>query len=268
MNANIELKKISEWFQANKPSLNEHKTRFTLFHKLQDRDNLPLQLTVLKINNYEIKRSTSIKFLGVMVDEHLNWKDHINVIENKLSENLGLLHKVKQFLNAKAMKSLYFSFIHSYLTYGNVVLCSSSISKTKKLFSKQKQAIKIIAMANIHADLSSDEKMKHLDILNIYKLNLYQILNIMFRARTNSIPETLQNKLKIIEHNYSTRYSEYHFKEPKILLRVTKFAISSRGSRIWNKHTDKLLKINSLPLFKAKIKDRLIKLKNISISFQ
>ena len=82
------------------------------------------------------------------------------------------------------------------------------------------------------------KNMKHLGILNIYKLNLYQ----MFRARTNSIPETLQNKFKIIEHNYSTRYSEYNFKEPNILLRVTKFAISSRGSRVWNKHTDKLLK--------------------------
>ena len=54
-------------------------------------------------------------------------------------------------------------------------------------------------MADIHANLNYHEIMKHLDILNIYKLNLYQILNIMFRARTYSIPETLQNKFKIIE---------------------------------------------------------------------
>ena len=131
------LKANIEWFQENKLSLNEYKTRFTLFHKLQDKDNLPLQLPVLKINNYEIKRLTSIKFLGVMVDEHLNWKDHINVIENKLSKNLGLLHKAKQFLNVKAMKSIYFSFIHSYLTYVNIVWCSTSMNKTKKLFSKK-----------------------------------------------------------------------------------------------------------------------------------
>ena len=72
-------------------SLNEDKTRFTFFHKLQDRDKLSLQLPVLKINNYEIKRSSSITFLRVIVVEHLNWKDHINVIENKLSKNLGLL---------------------------------------------------------------------------------------------------------------------------------------------------------------------------------
>ena len=72
-------------------SLNEDKTRFTFFHRLQDRDQLSLQLLVLKINNYEIKRSSSITFLRVIVVEHLNWKDHINVIENKLSKNLGLL---------------------------------------------------------------------------------------------------------------------------------------------------------------------------------
>ena len=164
------------------------------------------------------------------------------------------------------MKSLYFSFIHTYLTYGNVVWCSISMNKTKKLFSKQKQAIKIIPMADIHTNLNSDEKMKRLDILSIDKLNLYQMLNIMFRARTNSMPETFQNKFKIIEHSYSTRYTEYNFKEPNILLRVTKFAMSSRGPRIWNKHTDKLLKTtNSSPLFKAKIKDRLIKLKHFHI---
>ena len=77
LKANIELKKNSEWFQASKLYLNEDKTRFTLFHKLQDRDNLPLQLPVLKINDYEIKSSSSIKVLGVMVDEHLNWKGNV-----------------------------------------------------------------------------------------------------------------------------------------------------------------------------------------------
>ena len=54
------------------------------------------------------------------------------------------------------------------------------MNKSNKLFSKQKQAIKIISIADSHGNLHSDEKMKHLDILNIYKLNLYQILNIMF----------------------------------------------------------------------------------------
>ena len=84
-------------------------------------------------------------------------------------------------------------------------------------------------MAEIHGNFNSDEKMRHLAFLNIYKFNLYQILNIMFLIKTNSIPEALQNKFKVTEHNYSRRYGEYIFKELNIFFRVTKFAILLRG---------------------------------------
>ena len=81
------------------------------------------------------------------------------------------------------------------------------MNKTKKVFSKQKQA-----------NLNCDEKMNYLDILNICKFNLNQILNITFQVKTISITEILQNEFKVTEHNYSTRYSEYNFKEPNIFL--------------------------------------------------
>ena len=90
LKANLELRKISEWFRANKLSLNEDKNRFGLFHRPQDRDNLPLQLPALKIYDYEIKQSSSIKFLGILVDEHLSYIDHINTLENKLSKNKAI----------------------------------------------------------------------------------------------------------------------------------------------------------------------------------
>ena len=48
LKANLELGKISEWFRAKKLCLNKDETRFTLFHRPQDRDNLPLQLLALK----------------------------------------------------------------------------------------------------------------------------------------------------------------------------------------------------------------------------
>ena len=41
-NTNNEQEKISQWFKANKISLNERKTKFTLFHKPRDKDNLPV----------------------------------------------------------------------------------------------------------------------------------------------------------------------------------------------------------------------------------
>ena len=64
--------------------INEGKTAFTIFHRIQDRDNSPFHLPVLKINDYDITRSSSIEFLRVLVDDHLRWTDHINILENKL----------------------------------------------------------------------------------------------------------------------------------------------------------------------------------------
>ena len=68
--ANIELEKIAIWFQANKLSLNESKTKFTFLHESWDKDNLPLKHPILERNNFEIKRTTSIKFLGIVVGKN------------------------------------------------------------------------------------------------------------------------------------------------------------------------------------------------------
>ena len=89
LKVNLELGEISEWFQADKLSLNEGKTTVTLFHMPQDKDNLPLRLPALKINDYEIKRSSSTNFLS--------WINHINTLKNKLSNNLGLCTKQNHF---------------------------------------------------------------------------------------------------------------------------------------------------------------------------
>ena len=69
--ANDELENFSEWFKANKLWPNAGKTKCILFHKLRDNNNLRLQLPNLRTDNYEIKRSSSIKFLSVLVDENL-----------------------------------------------------------------------------------------------------------------------------------------------------------------------------------------------------
>ena len=64
----------------------------------------------------------------------------------------------------------------------------------------------------------------------------------MLRVKNNTIPEAFRTKFQIVQHNYATRHSENNFEEPKITLKTTKFAISSRGPRLWNKHTDKFVK--------------------------
>ena len=162
------------------------------------------------------------------------------------------------------MKSLYYSFFHSYLNYGNIAWCSTSVTKIKKLYSKQKQAIKALSVTSEdYSGLKIEDMMEKTGILNIYKLNIYHVINLMFRVKNNTIPEAFVNKFEIVHHHYQTRHSENNFIEPKIYFKATKFAISSRGPRLWNSLTDKDIKtITSTPLFKRRLKNHLIKIKN------
>ena len=133
---NEELQKLSSWFQANRLSLNIIKTKYTFFHRLSQNDNIPLVLPGLSINGTDIKRESSIKFLGVLLDENLTWKNHIHAIENKISKNIGILFKAKFILNQKCLKSIYFSFIHCYLNYANIAWASTKVSLEKFISNK------------------------------------------------------------------------------------------------------------------------------------
>ena len=260
--ANIELEKIAIWFQANKLSLNESKTKFTLFHKSWDKDNLPLKLPILKINNFEIKRTTSIKFLGIMVDENLTWNDHIHILENELSKNIGQLYREKPYLEKNAMKTLYFSFFHSYLNYGNITWASTTKSKLRRIASQQREAVNAIPKNGNQEIMNSRMFMEENGILNVYRLNLYQVINFMFRVHNETIPKRSQTTFQYIEHRYETRQSKDNFIIPKRNTEITRFAISSHGPRIWNSLTNNPTKtIDFYPLFKSIIKENLLKLK-------
>ena len=114
---NQELQKINEWFEVNKLSLDAGKTKYSIFHKPSRKDDLPRFL----IKKHKVERVKSIKFLGVLLDENLSWKDHIKYIENKVAKNIGLLYRAKLFLDKFSLLTLYYSHIHTYLNYANLL---------------------------------------------------------------------------------------------------------------------------------------------------
>ena len=166
------------------------------------------------------------------------------------------------------MVSLYYSFIHSYLNYGNIAWCSTSMTKLKKLLSKQKQALRTIPIPTSQSESRSKQIMKELCILNIYQLNIYIVLILIFKVKNGWISDTFQNKFNMISHDYFIKNSMCNFNEPRFSLKVTKFAISSRGPRLWNKIFDNNTKaFTSYSLFQITIKNRLINVENVILFF-
>ena len=107
---NNELHKIGEWFKANRLSLNIRKIKKKfLFHKNSVKDNLPLKLPEFKIANRALERTNAVNFLGVFLDDNINWKNRICSVEKKLAKNNGLFYYAKYLLDEASLKAVYFS---------------------------------------------------------------------------------------------------------------------------------------------------------------
>ena len=91
---NAELVKIDEWLKINKLSLNIKKTKFMIF-------TMPTkmyQVPVIQLNDIASERVGNFNFLGVALDEHLNWKKNIDKMSIKCSKTVGILNKLKLIL--------------------------------------------------------------------------------------------------------------------------------------------------------------------------
>lgn len=120
---NDELLKVVDWLTVNKLSLNVRKTNYIIFHPYQKRLNYDVNIKILdsRVNKYfNLERKEYVNYLGVMIDNHLSWKHHINYVALKISRNSGILSKLKHFVPPKTLFGIYNSLIFPYLSYGLV----------------------------------------------------------------------------------------------------------------------------------------------------
>ena len=118
-----DLTKLTDWFRANSLTLNINKTNLLLFD-YRKRESTALEI---HIDGTIIKSKKKTKFLGVILDNKLQWKDHYEQLKTKINRNYSLLCKSKNLLNVHGMKVLYYAQIYSHLSYC-IVLWGSMLS--------------------------------------------------------------------------------------------------------------------------------------------
>ena len=264
---NRELYKMNEWFQVNKLSLNLKKTKYSLFHSSNQKRNIPTTLPLIQIENNIIEHVTVTKFLGVLIDEHLSWKHHINIVSNKVSKSIGLLYKARPLLSSYNLKQLYFSFVHSYLNYANIAWASTHKSKLTPLYRHQKHASRLIHFKDkfTHAQ----PILKSMNALNIFQINMYQHIIFMFKCKHNHVPNFYKNFFELNLNKYDTR-STGNFIKPRTRTKHCQFSVSYRGPHLWNSLISrKLLITNSetIQTFKYKVKNLLLNIEDTTQYF-
>jgi len=246
---NTELNKLCDWFAVNKLSLNIEKTNYMIFGSGKVSNSVDIVMNEIKINKIEVS-----KFLGIIIDNKLNWKPHVNYLHSKISRNMGLMYKASKVLNDKAMYTLYSSFVLPYFQYCCEIWGHGSASNCTKLFLLQKRAIRIISKSGYREHTTplfyNFKCLKLHDLVHIKTATF--MFNVLHLRAPSKITELFKTNNTLHDHN--TRTKDALHKQP-CHGNLRSKAMSSIGVSIWNDLDDSLKSLLSLPLFKKTLKD-------------
>ena len=181
---NAGLARVQEWLTLNQLTLNVKKSNFITFksHKKQ----LIRQMN-LTLSGNELQRVEESKFLGIITDQHLTWKNPIDYITKKIIRTTGLLCRIRFYVNQTHLKMLYNSLIYPYLHYGNIVWANNHPTRLDKLFKLQKKVLRIITFSSYTAP--SLLLFTQLNLLNIYQINDFLIGSFSFSLSPRGVLE-------------------------------------------------------------------------------
>ena len=198
--ANAEIPKILNWLATNRLTLNVKKTHFVIFRNPGKAVNLT---KTLYIDNTPIEQAPYTKFLGVYLDEKLDWAKHIDVIKGKIARGVGILTRARPFLDKSIMKTLYYSFVYPYFLYNIEAWGSTHKKYLEPLFRIQKRAVRVIA--GVPRNSPSKMCFESLKILKLEELHHMSIQSFMYKWYHNKLPSIFDDFFKRVTHHHATR---------------------------------------------------------------
>lgn len=105
--------------------------------------NNNLDSVKVHIDGEEMIEVTSTRFLGILIDEKLTWKEHLSFVCNKVTKSLGIIRKISALVHSSCFLTLYFSLVYPYLTSCNIVWTSTFPTHLHKILLLQKRFVRM-----------------------------------------------------------------------------------------------------------------------------
>ncbi len=229
---NSEIPKLNSWLSANRLSLNVGKTHFLIFKPKNKTENIEINISIA---NSIIQRSKTKKYLGLFFDDDMSWKSHIKYITQKVSKAIGIMYRLRPYVNSRILRSVYFSIVYSHLTYGICSWGSAPPTYLEPLQVKQNHSIRIIYdLDRMHNRNQMYFNHKLLKVNEIYHSFL---LKFAHKFHNDNLPPAFSQYFGYVSdvHQYNTRFaSQQNFYAPRI---YNNYGIRSplfNTSRLWS----------------------------------
>ena len=238
----VELESVYSWLKMNKIKINLDKSKFMTFSY-----GKKYELTSLKFGNGSITSTESIKFLGIMVDNHLNFKNHTSSICTKISRVVGLLFRLNNILPVETLLTLYSTLLVPHLLYGIEIWHGALRGNHDRIFKLQKKAIR--AINSLGYNHHTNDFFKSMDILKLEDIFKQRLLVYMFKNQNFSSHSDI--------HSYNTRHRQ-DLVLPRFNRTRSQSSFFYQGIALWNSIPLEIRSIQYLGAFKNAIKDLLL----------
>lgn len=187
----------------------------------------------IKIGEEKLEQVRVAKFLGILVDEKLTWKDHVVNLSKKVAKTIGIIGKARKYLSRKSLIQLYYAFAYPLLLYGNIIWGNSNQTTLGPIAKIQKIIVRMIANLPKYSSISGTfQKLEIIKIEDIYRL---QATAFMHKAINLKLPPVFDYYFHRSEQiqPYNTRICT-HLRPPNYDTAVGKLFIKFTGTFIWN----------------------------------
>ena len=254
--ANALLCNLKSYIDANYLHINLTKSKFMLFRTPRSKPNFEADNYTLTYDGFNLQRVKCIKFLGVFIEESLNWSDHINYIGKKISKVNGVLYQLRKTAPKMLRIAIFNALVQSHLSYGITVWGSNTATnKLNKLFINQKKALRNvfgIRRVNKHQQGNTKHVFNENKVLSVYGLYHKFILTEGFQlVHAGGYPTLLR------KHFQTSAVNDKRFICPRVYYKDNMHNMLYAVPRIWNavNNSSYLPKnIKSISSFKNNIK--------------
>lgn len=245
---NSDLKNVSNWLNINKLKINVEKTVYMVIkNKLSDNNE-----TNVIINNTKLKQVSETKYLGIIIDDKLDFKKNLEYVIKKMSKKINFLARISNQLPQITRTKIYTSIVASHIEFCSSILFLSNETELNKIQLLQNRGMRILLGCNKYTSIKS--MLDCLFWMTIKQRVYFNTIVLIYKIIKNLLPNYLTNKINYVKdgHNHNLRNGE-HFKLKYFNKKRNENNLYYKGLNIYNKLPTDIKSAKNLNDFKRSL---------------
>ena len=186
---------------------------------------------IINLNGIDLEKVQNFKFLGITINENMNWNTHIGIVANKVSRMVGILHRLKHELPSNTLRTIYCSLVQPHLTYAITTWCTHTPPARLQIL--QKKAIR--AIQNSKYNSHTNPLFSQLNLLRLDHLIQLNFCKLYFQCKAGKTSSYINSKVKTNrELNLRNTRQSDQIHIPLINSRLQTHSLTHKIAKAWN----------------------------------